>query len=92
MWLEDSNGCLGYRTLEISEIIIKNLLKYDSSKQTFIEVFGNPNEIYTSNNMTNFRYVNETPCLSGNPIEGDNSYIIFLFEDDTFHTRMLITE
>jgi hypothetical protein len=75
-WKKDQNGCLKLRTEKLAiELIAKHNLN-DSSKEKFINVFGEPNEKKLINDAEVLVYYFDTLCDAQ---EQDKCYAEFYF-------------
>lgn len=80
-WKNDVNGCLGLRTLELAEQLIKDHKLLKSPIEEFYELFGKPNEISENNDKTILIYFTENNCQNGLPVQGaDKCWIQFEFD------------
>ena len=76
-WKKDQNGCLKLRTEKLAiELIAKHNLN-DSSKEKFINVFGEPNEKKFINDAEVLVYYFDTLCDAQ---EQDKCYAEFYFK------------
>jgi hypothetical protein len=83
-WVQDSCGCLRLRTLQLAESLIEEYDVLHRSKDNFISVFGEPNNVKTMQDKAILSYYIESVCYDGLFVEsGDKAWIDFEFRNDT---------
>ena len=88
-WKKDQNGCLKLRTEKLAiELIAKHNLN-DSSKEKFINVFGEPNEKKFINDAEVLVYYFDTLC---DVQEQDKCYAKFYFKSGLLTSTEFLCE
>lgn len=92
-WVQDSLGCLNKRNEKLSKIIINKYKLENSSKETFVEIFGKPNELEKDGNILILIYYLQSICTNNSINEhSDKCYARFYFHNNRLIDKDYICE
>lgn len=82
-WKRDKEGCLRLRSLGLAEELINKNDLLNKSKEKFLSVFGEPNDMIEDESISKLIYYIENVCKEGVPIRNaDRCWIQFDFYND----------